>query len=88
MSGYYVEMKYGPDVPWHTEAGPFPSWEAAYAYLRQVQQYSQEEATAIASTSLSGLFGQAAVRHFLTGNAQYRVVPVEAAIPVAATTAG
>jgi capsule polysaccharide export protein KpsE/RkpR len=62
-----------------------PSWEAAYASIDQLQQQLQEEASAIAATSLSDLSGQAAAHHFLAEEAQYRVVPVQARIPLAAT---
>jgi hypothetical protein len=85
MTSYYVEMGQGPDEPWHAQAGPFPTWEAAYTSIDQLQQQLQEEASAIAATSLSGLSGQAAAHHFLAEEAQYRVVPAEARIPLAAT---
>ncbi len=85
MSSYYIEMRLGPDEPWHAQAGPFPTWEAAYASIDQLQQQLQEEASAIATTSLSGLSGKAAAHHFLAEEAQYRVVPAEAGIPIAAT---
>ena len=85
MSSYYVEMRPGPNEPWHAQTGPFPTWEAAYASLGQLQHQFQEEASAIAATSLSGLSDQAAVHHFLAEEAQYRVVPVEGLIPLGVT---
>ena len=88
MSGYYVEIKYGSEYPWEARAGPFPTWEAAYGYMCQVQQQTLEAASAIASTSLSDLRGRAAAHHFLTGDAEYRVVSGETAIPMGITIPG
>ncbi len=85
MSSYYVEMRPGPDEPWQAQAGPFSTWEAAYASIDQLQHQLQEEASAIAATSLSGLTGQAAAHHFLAEEARYRVVPVEGLIPLGVT---
>ena len=89
MAVYNVEAQYGTNAPWKHIAGPFPSLEAAQAYIRMLRQQDQAAARNIASdpgmaeaiswiagSPLTGSADRDLARHYGSGGAttQYRVV--------------